>query len=516
MIKKWLTLTIISVFTIYSGVSLISIVSGDIPSPPHRFRGYVIDETGNFAPDGTVVSAKLNNNFFNTTVKNGRYGFPTETEAFYVNGTAEDEGKTIYFYINGKLAPQTATYVPGGFNINWAPYFNLSLASPLTISSVTTSSITKTTATISWKTNIPANSTVNYGINKNLGYTKKDNNFVKNHSITLTNLQPGTTYYYEVISYDQIGNKAKDNNSENYYTFTTEEETENHQDIGGENTEEDNEQPPQNENPEGPIQSNMPPIADANGPYLGKAGNPITFDASNSLDPDGYIANYTWNFGDGNKNTTTNTTITHIFKNPGNYTITLTVTDNNGTTNSTKTFAIISTNDSDGDGWSDEEEQQYGTDPHNASIYPIDTDKDGLPDVVDLDDDNDGLTDYEEELIGTNETDGSDVINITTNLGTFIFLDLNGDGRLDKYYNKTSNLTIDLYMNEDGNYLIDINNDSKYDYIYSPTLGSIIPYNKPSSGKTGNQISYIYISVITFIAICLSIIIYFKFLKKNK
>ena len=31
----------------------------------------------------------------------------------------------------------------------------------------------------------------------------------------------------------------------------------------------------------------LPPTADADGPYTGKAGAPVTFDGTNSSDPDG-------------------------------------------------------------------------------------------------------------------------------------------------------------------------------------------------------------------------------------
>ena len=64
----------------------------------------------------------------------------------------------------------------------------------------------------------------------------------------------------------------------------------------------------------------------------------ITFDASSSYDPDGYITKYKWDFGDGNS--TTGKIVYHSYSFAGNYTVTLTVTDNEFLTN-TKTCNIM-------------------------------------------------------------------------------------------------------------------------------------------------------------------------------
>jgi len=57
------------------------------------------------------------------------------------------------------------------------------------------------------------------------------------------------------------------------------------------------------------------------------------FDASGSSDSDGTIASYAWDFGDGN--TASGETPSHSYSAAGDYTVSLTVTDNDGATNTT-------------------------------------------------------------------------------------------------------------------------------------------------------------------------------------
>lgn len=78
---------------------------------------------------------------------------------------------------------------------------------------------------------------------------------------------------------------------------------------------------------------NDPPVANAGGPYKGRAFSPVTFDGSGSSDPDAqqlndFVAVYTWNFGDGSTVTTSSPTVTHSYP-AGNrdYVVTLTVKD---------------------------------------------------------------------------------------------------------------------------------------------------------------------------------------------
>lgn len=58
----------------------------------------------------------------------------------------------------------------------------------------------------------------------------------------------------------------------------------------------------------------------------------VTFNASESYDPDGYIVSFKWDFGDGTIVTEIAPVTTHTYDKAGFYTVRLTVTDNDGLT----------------------------------------------------------------------------------------------------------------------------------------------------------------------------------------
>ncbi|RMH69715.1 MAG: PKD domain-containing protein [Gemmatimonadetes bacterium] len=74
---------------------------------------------------------------------------------------------------------------------------------------------------------------------------------------------------------------------------------------------------------------NAPPVADAGPDIDGLCDLTVQFDGSQSVDPDGTIILYEWNFGDGSP-TQTGVAPTHTYKQPGVYQVILTVTDNSG------------------------------------------------------------------------------------------------------------------------------------------------------------------------------------------
>jgi len=84
---------------------------------------------------------------------------------------------------------------------------------------------------------------------------------------------------------------------------------------------------------------NAPTASFTFSPLAGNAPLDVTFDASASTDPDGVITNYQWNFGD--TFTGVGQKVIHRFETQGEYTVTLTVTDDDGKTDSTSHIIII-------------------------------------------------------------------------------------------------------------------------------------------------------------------------------
>jgi PKD repeat protein len=81
-----------------------------------------------------------------------------------------------------------------------------------------------------------------------------------------------------------------------------------------------------------PPTGNQPPVADAGADQTALVGETVSFDGSDSEDPDGTIMSYEWDFGDGTTTTGTDVTTTYPYSTAGIYTVTLTVTDDEDAT----------------------------------------------------------------------------------------------------------------------------------------------------------------------------------------
>jgi len=76
----------------------------------------------------------------------------------------------------------------------------------------------------------------------------------------------------------------------------------------------------------------LPVVQFTASPLSGTSPFTVDFDAGTSYDPDGSIASYAWDFGDGASDTGVTTSHTFTATTAQTYTVTLTVTDDNGAT----------------------------------------------------------------------------------------------------------------------------------------------------------------------------------------
>ncbi|MDE2031221.1 MAG: carbohydrate-binding protein, partial [Patescibacteria group bacterium] len=87
-----------------------------------------------------------------------------------------------------------------------------------TISAITTSNITTSAATITWTTNEPATTQIEYGTSSSYGQSSTlDSTLSLSHTVTITGLNRRTTYHYKVKSADGSNNLSQSTDQ----TFTT-------------------------------------------------------------------------------------------------------------------------------------------------------------------------------------------------------------------------------------------------------------------------------------------------------
>lgn len=143
----------------------------------------------------------------------------TETKEYVtnhlVNLTGLDENTTYHF----KCHSTDQTDHEGTSNIY---SFTTSESPALIISDVLVVDVSDISVVVTWTTDRAAASKVRYGTTTDFGTTAQNTEYLTDHSISISGLEPNTQYYYEVISWDVDGIYAYDS----YATFTTGEEEE--------------------------------------------------------------------------------------------------------------------------------------------------------------------------------------------------------------------------------------------------------------------------------------------------
>jgi hypothetical protein len=93
---------------------------------------------------------------------------------------------------------------------NFVPTATPTDGTPAVVSAVASGGILTSGATITWTTNEPADSQVEFGTSTSYGSTTPvDATLVLSHSVALSNLLPATTYHYRVVSVDRGGNVTR-------------------------------------------------------------------------------------------------------------------------------------------------------------------------------------------------------------------------------------------------------------------------------------------------------------------
>ncbi len=96
--------------------------------------------------------------------------------------------------------------------------------------------------------------------------------------------------------------------------------------------------------PVDPCKDNELPVADPGPAKAAEVGESVLFDGEASSDPDGALQSYHWDFGDGTP-VDENMVTTHVYEAGGEYTVTLTVTDDCGS--SSDAAAIVTVSEAD-------------------------------------------------------------------------------------------------------------------------------------------------------------------------
>ncbi len=108
----------------------------------------------------------------------------------------------------------------GGTNVPRTDTAGVDCLGP-TISNIVISNVSGDGATVTWMTDEPATSTVQYGLTTPPGTEASSHTLVTTHRVELHGLSPCSSYFLSVRSEDGAGNGARDDNNGAYYGFAT-------------------------------------------------------------------------------------------------------------------------------------------------------------------------------------------------------------------------------------------------------------------------------------------------------
>lgn len=143
---------------------------------------------------------------------------PNSEEFFYRAFYSRESGVKPSLYID-YTPPAVATPTPRSSGLILVSFRPVALPTPTpvvivprldifppTLSNININEITQTSAKFTWKTNENATSWIYYGTSGQVNLVTGRNDAVTSHTVTLTNLTPGTTYSYKLMSRDSSSN----------------------------------------------------------------------------------------------------------------------------------------------------------------------------------------------------------------------------------------------------------------------------------------------------------------------
>ncbi len=157
----------------------------------------------NVPADSTIVYSV--NSDLSSSVSQGSVTL-TKDHSFTLSGLSQ--GQKYYFYIKSSESGYTA-YDKNIVN-GVVTYYTLTTTqnvTPPTISNIS-SSVSTSTALITWKTDKLSDSKVNYGSTTSYGQTATSSTLTIDHSLNISGLTPNTTYHYQIVSSDANSNTA--------------------------------------------------------------------------------------------------------------------------------------------------------------------------------------------------------------------------------------------------------------------------------------------------------------------
>ena len=156
--------------------------------------------------DGTVYHIYSDNNLttfhsiqLTGLTSNTAYTYVVSSKDTFGNGPTLSSDKTFTTLTTPDTAPPVLVQMPSSVNV------------------------THKSAVIRWETDEPTDGVIEFGTTPDFGSTEARTSLSTKHNIPLTGLEPGTLYYFRILSNDAAGNETVSDT----YTFTTDSQSNN-------------------------------------------------------------------------------------------------------------------------------------------------------------------------------------------------------------------------------------------------------------------------------------------------